>query len=63
MDEARIKKKCLWFKVDFEKEYDYFSWRFHFHMLHRLGFDETWIKWMYGYLNSSWALVLVESEA
>lgn len=53
MDEARIKKKCLWFKVDFEKEYDYFSWRFHFHMLHRLGFDETWIKWMYGYLNSS----------
>jgi len=34
----RTKKNCVFFKVDYEKAYDYVSWDFIYYMLGRLGF-------------------------
>ena len=36
----RKKKKCLFFKVDYEKAYDSFNWDFLRYMMKRLGFSE-----------------------
>lgn len=54
----RKKKKCLFFKVDYEKAYDSFNWDFLRYMMKRLGFSEKWIKWIYGCLQSSRISVL-----
>jgi hypothetical protein len=42
----RQKKKCLIFKVDFEKAYDSVDWGFLEYMLGRFGFDDVWIGWI-----------------
>lgn len=37
-EEAKRKKKsCVFFKVDYEKAYDYVRWEFIYYMLGRLG--------------------------
>ena len=47
IDEARRrKKKCLFFKVDYEKAFDLVSWNFLLCMLGRLGFGRKWIGWI-----------------
>ena len=47
VDEAkRLKKKCLIFKVDYERTYDSVCWEFVIYMLQSLGFDAKWIKWI-----------------
>jgi hypothetical protein len=42
----KVKRKCLIFKVDFEKAYDSVSWSFVEYMLQRFGFDEKWRSWI-----------------
>lgn len=45
VDEVRRKKrKCLLFKVNYEKTYDSVCWSFLFYMMRRLDFNEKWIK-------------------
>jgi hypothetical protein len=39
------KKRCVIFKIDFEKAYDSVSWSFLDYMLQRSGFDEKWRLW------------------
>jgi hypothetical protein len=39
-------KKCLIFKVDFEKAYDSVDWGFLEYMLRRFRFCNIWIGWM-----------------
>jgi hypothetical protein len=40
------RKKCLIFKVDFEKAYDSVDWGFLDYMLGRFGFNSKWRAWM-----------------
>jgi hypothetical protein len=42
----KTKKKCLIFKVDFEKAYDSVSWSYLDYMLRRFNFDEKWRSWI-----------------
>jgi exonuclease III len=42
----RAKRKCLIFKVDFDKAYDSVNWNFLEYMLRRFGFSNKWISWM-----------------
>lgn len=58
----RINKKCLVFKVDYEKAYDSVSWYFLLYMQHRLGFLEKWIGWIKQCLTSAIVLVLVNGS-
>lgn len=63
IDEAkRRKKSCIFFKVDFEKSYNSVSWEFLACMLKRLDFNDTWVSWIKGCLNSSWSSVLVNGN-
>jgi hypothetical protein len=39
-------KKCLVFKVDFEKAYDSVDWGFLDYMLQRFGFCDKWRSWV-----------------
>ncbi|KAJ9556398.1 hypothetical protein OSB04_011012 [Centaurea solstitialis] len=47
----RLKKKCLIFKVDFEKGYDSVSWEFLLDMLEKMGFGQKWRNWILKSLN------------
>jgi len=58
----RRKKSCVYFKVDYEKAYDYVSWEFLYCMLGRLGFSEKWIRWIKSCLESSSVSVLVNGS-
>lgn len=42
----RKKKECLLFKVDFVQAYDCVDWSFLRGMLIKMGFSETWLRWM-----------------
>jgi hypothetical protein len=42
----KTKKKCLIFKVDFEKAYDSVDWGFLEYMMRRVGMCEKWVNWM-----------------
>nr|KYP51174.1 LINE-1 reverse transcriptase isogeny [Cajanus cajan] len=58
----RMKKKCIVFKVDYEKAYDSANWEFLFYMLRRLGFCDTWVKWIKGCMTSASVSVLVNGS-
>nr|KYP72194.1 Transposon TX1 uncharacterized [Cajanus cajan] len=63
LDEVRrMRKTCIFFKVDFEKAYDSVSWSFLLYMLQRLGFDDCWISWIKECLCSSSMSVLVNES-
>lgn len=50
---TREKKRCVFFKVDYEKAYDSVRWEFIYYMLERVGFCGKWIKWIKGCLESA----------
>ena len=58
----RRKKRCVYFKVDYEKAYDFVSWEFLYYMLGRLGFYERWIRWIKSCLESFSMSVLVNGS-
>ncbi|GKU94710.1 hypothetical protein SLEP1_g8163 [Rubroshorea leprosula] len=63
IDEVKRKKKnCFIFKVDFEKAYDKVCWEFMDYMMMRLGFNETWRKWILECLRSSLVFVLINGS-
>jgi hypothetical protein len=43
---TKLRKKCLIFKVGFEKTCDFVDWGFLEYMLVRVGFCSKWIGWM-----------------
>lgn len=53
---------CLLFLVDFEKDYDNVCWDFLIFMLRKMGFGDTWLKWMAALIFSSKMLVLVNGS-
>lgn len=56
------KKKCMLFKVDFDKAYDLVSWEYLFKMMEYMGFNTKWIQWIRSCLVSSRTLVLVNGS-
>jgi len=63
LDEVkREKKRCVFFKVDYEKAYDSVRWEFIYYMLERVGFCGKWIKWIKGCLESASVSVLVNGS-
>jgi len=58
-DYKRKRKRCIFFKVDYEKAYDSVKWDFIYYMLRRLGFYDRWIQWIKGCLESASVSVLV----
>jgi len=58
----RRKKRCVFFKVDFEKAYDSVRWEFIYYMLEKVGFCDKWIQWIKGCLESASMLVLVNGS-
>lgn len=42
----KSKRKCLIFKVDFEKAYDSVNWNFLDYMMRRFGMNEKWRGWI-----------------
>ncbi|KAL6566436.1 hypothetical protein OROGR_002051 [Orobanche gracilis] len=57
------KKKCLIFKVDFEKAYDSVNWGFLNYMMERMGFCHKWRSWITSCLNSASVSILVNGCA
>jgi len=63
IEEVRKKKsKCIIVKANFEKAYDSGDWNFLFYMLQRMGFGNTWIKWINIFLESSSISILVNGS-
>jgi hypothetical protein len=58
----RARKKCIIFKVDFEKAYDSVNWNFLEYMLRRFGFREKWILWIKSYVFAGSLSVLVNGS-
>lgn len=51
VEEARrCKKKCLIFRVDFEKAYDSICWEFLLFMMRLMAFCAKWVSWIEGCL-------------
>lgn len=42
----KFRKKCLVFKVDFEKAYNSMNWKFLEYMMGRFGMDDKWKNWI-----------------
>jgi len=63
LDEVKSKgKKCIIVRVDFEKVYDMVRWDYLEHMMSRLGFCSTWIRWMMSCLKSASISLLVNGS-
>ncbi|GKV09903.1 hypothetical protein SLEP1_g21337 [Rubroshorea leprosula] len=63
IDEVKKKRKEVFlFKIDFEKAYDKVSWRFLDFMMQKMGFSNSWRKWIMECLRSSMVLVLVNGS-
>ena len=58
----RKKKSCIFFKVDYEKEYDSVRQEFIYYMLDRLGFCEKWSFWIKYCLESALVFILVDES-
>ncbi|GJR44673.1 RNA-directed DNA polymerase, eukaryota, reverse transcriptase zinc-binding domain protein, partial [Tanacetum coccineum] len=58
----RKKSKLMVFEIDFEKGFDTISWDFLFQVLHFMGFNETWIKWISGCLHSASTSILINGS-
>lgn len=63
VDEAqRRNKRCLVFKVDYEKAYDSVCWEFLSYMMNWMGFCTKWIDWIEAYLKSTSISILVNES-
>ncbi|GLT38046.1 hypothetical protein SLA2020_238050 [Shorea laevis] len=63
IDEAKRKKrKSFVFKVDFEKAYDKVCWEFLDYTLLRMGFNDTWRKWIQECLQSSMMSIFINGS-
>ncbi|XP_028184688.1 uncharacterized protein LOC114371443 [Glycine soja] len=61
--EAKSRSKpCMVFKADFENAYDSVSWGFLDYMLKRMGFCESWRKWINGCLNTATISILINGS-
>lgn len=49
----KTNKKCLIFKVDFEKAFDRINWKYLLNVMKLMGFGEKWCKWIEACLKSS----------
>jgi len=58
----RRKKRCVFFKVDFEKAYDSVRCEFIYYMLEKVGFYGKWICWIKGCLEFAFVFVLVNGS-
>nr|GEX56480.1 cysteine-rich receptor-like protein kinase [Tanacetum cinerariifolium] len=58
----KARKKCLLFKVDFEKAYDSLNWDFLLEVLIIIGFESKWCKWVEACLASASISVLVNGS-
>nr|GFC85746.1 cysteine-rich receptor-like protein kinase [Tanacetum cinerariifolium] len=58
----RRNSKLLIFKVDFEKAFDSISWDFLFQVMHFLGFNDTWIRWISGCLSTATSSILINES-
>nr|GEY93480.1 putative RNA-directed DNA polymerase, eukaryota, reverse transcriptase zinc-binding domain protein [Tanacetum cinerariifolium] len=56
------KKKLVLFKVDFEKAFDYVSWKYLDYMLHKLGFGSRWRTWINNCLMSARTSILINES-
>lgn len=56
------KKKLMVFKVDFEKAFDSFSWKFLIEVMYKMGFSRMWCSWIRAALCSSKASVIVNGS-
>ena len=61
-DLRRKGRRGLCLKVDFEKAYDSVRWEYMYDMLDRMGFHNTWIKWIRGCMESATMSVLVNGS-
>ncbi|XP_050217654.1 uncharacterized protein LOC126668506 [Mercurialis annua] len=59
---ARRKEKLFLLKLDFKKAFDSISWDFILKMLNRMGFDDTWKKWISYFFDTSQLSVLVNGS-
>lgn len=63
IDKAKQEKKeVLIFKADFEKAFDNVNWNFLDHMLFKLGFNETWRRWIRTCISSASTSILVNGS-
>ncbi|GKV24214.1 hypothetical protein SLEP1_g33851 [Rubroshorea leprosula] len=63
IEEARRRKrKSFVFKIDFEKAYDKVCWEFLDYMMLRMGFNDTWRKWIQECLQSSMISILINGS-
>nr|GEZ14308.1 RNA-directed DNA polymerase, eukaryota, reverse transcriptase zinc-binding domain protein [Tanacetum cinerariifolium] len=56
------KKKLMLFKVDFEKAFDFVSWKYLDYMLHKLGFGSRWCTWITNCLMSVRTSILINGS-
>nr|GEX19681.1 RNA-directed DNA polymerase, eukaryota [Tanacetum cinerariifolium] len=55
-------KKCMLFKIDFDKAFDSVGRGYLFKVMEYMGFNETWIQWIRTCLTSSWSSILVNGS-
>lgn len=56
------RKRCLVFKVDFEKAFDSISWDFLICIMRQMGFGEKWCKWIETCLRSASVSILINGS-
>jgi len=61
-DLKRHGKSGLCIKVDYEKAYDSVRWVFLYDMMLRLGFNDKWVMWIKGCLESTLMSILINSS-
>ncbi|GJV29956.1 putative RNA-directed DNA polymerase [Tanacetum coccineum] len=58
----KSRKKCLIFKVDYEKAYDCVNWEFLDATMLQMGFGTKWYGWIRACLESATSLILVNGS-
>ncbi|GJY33892.1 cysteine-rich receptor-like protein kinase [Tanacetum coccineum] len=58
----KSRKRCLIFKVDFEKAYDCVNWKFLEDIMQQMGFGRKWCGWIRACLESATCSVLVNGS-
>lgn len=63
INEMRRSEREVVFMIDFEKTYDYMNWDFLVFVFQKLGFGETWIRWIKRCVMGARVSVLVNGSA